>query len=169
MKTQLEVIEKAKANKIPIVFLEYENEGQTNDTLKGAVEKYPETKFFIKSTDGMFENGNAHRAELIKYLQSKNIGKLIVTGANGGACVLESVRGSLSGNCTVIAYEKAIADFNFENFIYPYEGKYRDIHPTCPTCKLREVMSIDSVDEEMRSSSNQTPKVPKSNAGPAVQ
>ena len=121
IKEQMVAIERAKKANIPIVFIEYEGDyGDTNRALKDAVGNYKDFKVFKKNSDGMFEKDNRHRDDLIAYLQDKQVGTLVITGANGGACVLDSIEGALKGNCTVIAYNKAIADFNFKDFIYPY-------------------------------------------------
>jgi nicotinamidase-related amidase len=136
--TQLEAINVAKASGIPIVFLEYENYGDTNNILKNAVGDYENTKFFLKNTDGMFSQRNKYRDKLISYLEDEKIGTLVITGANGGACVKSSIGGSLEEGYNVVAYSEAIADFNFKDFIHPYDNIYKFKPEYC----LKEVCSL---------------------------
>lgn len=148
-KAQVEAIHQAKRARIPIVFLEYEGYGDTNSELKAAVRGYDRVRFILKDTDGMFSGGNAHRKELIEYLQSNNVGRLVITGANGGACVESSITGALDGNCTVLAYSQGIADFNYREFIFPYTGHYDNIKPNCRSCRFSETMSFEEVSRLM--------------------
>ncbi len=145
IKEQIAAIKLAEKAKIPIVFLEYDGHGDTNSVLKSAVGTYKEVKFFKKSTDGMFEDYNVHKKDLVDYLTSKQVGTLVITGANGGACVLQSITGALARNCSVVTYNKGIADFNFKDFIYPYVGQYGNIKPDCTGCSFKEVSSIDGI------------------------
>lgn len=150
-KTQIAAIQKAKAASIPIVFLEYDCEqcDPTDSSLKAAVAKYSNVRFIKKDTDGMFATNNKYRKELVDYLNKNDVGTLIIAGANGGACVLESITGSLENNCSVIALNSGIADFNFKDFIYPYVGQYSNIKPNCRDCSFKEVSTIDKAAEYM--------------------
>ena len=145
---QKEMIELAKKQNMPIVFLEYEAMGDTNSELKKATEGYANTKYFTKNTDGMFDSYNRHEKELSEYLRTKEIGNLIITGANGGACVSESISGSLANNYNVLAYTYGIADFNYKDFIYPYVKHY-DFKPTCPSCTFREINEYETISFEV--------------------
>lgn len=163
---QVQAINRAKEAGIPIVLIEYSHEslqfGETNSVLKGAVGNYKETQVMKKNTDGMFDNYNKYREELVGYLQKKKIGTLLITGANGGACVERSIRGALDNNCDVVALNKGIADFNYKDFIYPYKGYYAKISsiakPRCDDCKFKEVTGIESANEYLvGNSSNALP------------
>ena len=66
-----------------------------------------------------------------------------VTGANGGACVVQSIHGALDNNCSVLAVSSGIADFNYQDFIYPYKGYYNDIKANCADCTFREVPTFN--------------------------
>lgn len=143
---QAEAIREAKSFNIPIVFIEsVGGYGDTNSKLKDAVRNYSRVRYFVKTSDGMFDSYNKSRADLVAYIKENDVGTLIVTGANGGACVLRSIRGSLDGNCTVLAYSNGIADFNYKDFIYPYVGWYLDIKNKCTTCKFEETSSVDDI------------------------
>lgn len=150
---QIAAINWAKQANIPIVFLEYDGDygdyGDTNSDLKAAVANYKELKFFKKTSDGMFESYNKYRKDLVDYLAKKQVGTLIITGANGGACVLMSIKGALDSDCTVVAYTKGIADFNYKDFIYPYVGKYSDLKPNCPNCSFKEISSLEGLGQYM--------------------
>jgi len=85
LRAQIKSIKRAEAAHIPIIFIEYEGEGETTDALKNEIKTYENVAFFKKSEDGMFDNNNSHKPELVKYLANRNIQTLIITGANGGA------------------------------------------------------------------------------------
>lgn len=154
LKEQVAAIKEAKEAGIPIVFIEYKNFEPTNSGLIDAAKGHKEVVVFTKDSDGMFDNGNSFKKELIDYLKKKQIGTLIITGANGGACVKSSIRGSLKGNCNVVAYSRGIADFNYHDFIWPYAGYYKNIKPDCQNCTFKETNKIDSVANSMINSNN---------------
>ena len=155
IKEQIAAIERAKAVNIPIVFLEYEGpHGDTVEPLTAATDNYTYRKVFKKSSDGMFEEKNKYKKELVHYLQKKKVGTLIMMGANGGDCVLHSITGGLGGGCAVITYSKGIVDFNSKNFIYPYESRYANVANNCKDCPLKEVSSIDEVAKFMINTPN---------------
>jgi nicotinamidase-related amidase len=149
LKEQVAAIKNAREAGIPIVFIEYEGFDPTNTVLKDAAKGYKNSSLFKKTSDGMFDEDNDFRKELIDHLKKHQIGTLIITGANGGACVKSSIRGSLKGNCNVVAYNKGIADFNYQEFLYPYAGHYKDIKPNCENCTFRETYLIESVADSM--------------------
>ncbi len=154
---QVIAINHAKEKQIPIVFLEYVGDyGDTNESLRDQVKNYDRVKFFKKDSDGMFEKYNKYLSNLSDYLKKNDIGTVIITGANGGACVESSIRGALENECNVIALSQGIADFNFTDFIYPYAGYYKASigSPTCKNCTFSEVSSIDGTDRFMINNSN---------------
>jgi len=114
-----------------------------------AAQGYDKAKVIKKNTDGVFSSKNIYRKELVAYLQENQVGTLIITGANGGACVYLSMRGALDNNCTVIAYNRGIADFNFKDFIYPFAGYYDNTELNCKNCSFKEVSSMDGVVSNM--------------------
>jgi nicotinamidase-related amidase len=141
---QIEMIKLAEKQKIPIVFIEYENFGNTNSKLKEASKAYKNVKYFTKDTDGMFSSSNKSVDQISEYFRGKGIGNLIITGANGGACVNESIYGALDNNYNVLAYSKGIADFNYTDFIYPYDDIY-DFKPKCQKCSFKEVDEFETI------------------------
>lgn len=179
---QMAAIQAAKQANMPIIFLEYESAGVTNGNLEGAarVEKIrfdnlwskiakdprklkkkefinsDQVAYFLKNTDGMFDEENSHKKELVDYLTKKNIKTLIVTGANGGACVQASIQGALNNHINVIAYDAAIADFNYQDFLYPYDQYYREtIHPTFSNCKFKETSNLSDIFPQETSGTSQ--------------
>jgi nicotinamidase-related amidase len=143
---QVALIREARAEHYPIVFMEYVgNYGDTNAKLKTAagdgVNK--DIRIFKKDTDGAFDDGNSHKEELVDYLRSRKIGTLVVAGANGGACVRETLEGALDEHCNVIAYTRGIADFNYEDFIYPYTGYYTDLRSGHSEGSFQETEDLD--------------------------
>jgi nicotinamidase-related amidase len=149
LENQVAAIEEAKKAGIPIVFLEYENFGDTNKILKTAVKDYDKAEYFKKNTDGMFSEYNDHKKELVSYLDSQGVENLIITGANGGACVKRSIAGSLGdGKYNVYAYSQAIADFNYTEFIFPYDDKY-SFKSNTNGCSFNEVDCLADVVDVM--------------------
>jgi nicotinamidase-related amidase len=144
LKVQVEAIREAMKHQVPIVFLEYEEKGDTNEVLKNETKNYDKVKFITKDKDGMFFPVNYHTAELIDYLESKNIGTLVIMGANGRACVQDSIAESLGLNYHVVAFSKGIADFNYAEFKYPYAGFYK-FEDGCPDCLFKEVNKLSDV------------------------
>jgi nicotinamidase-related amidase len=138
IENQKQMIAMAKKQNIPIIFIEYKDFGDTNSELKKESEGYDNVKYFTKNTDGMFDSYNTNEKQISDYLRSQEIGNLIITGANGGACVSESIDGALKNNYNVLAYTNGIADFNYEAFIFPYVKQY-DFKPTCESCSFREI------------------------------
>jgi nicotinamidase-related amidase len=132
-------IKSAQEAKIPIIFLEYENYGPTNSKLVASVSGYDQVGVFLKNTDGVFSESNRHREQLVEFLTQKDVGKLFITGANGGACVFSSISGALQNQYDVIALSKGIADFNYREFVYPYEGLYH--FEPAQDCVFREIDS----------------------------
>jgi nicotinamidase-related amidase len=125
LKAQTNAISVAKVKGIPIVFVEYKSRlfsdyGETNPQLRRAASGYESTMVFKKSTDGMFDDKKS--TVLKQFFQKNDVDTLIVCGANGGACVKSSIRGALIEGYNVIAYNKAIADFNYESFVHPYRN-----------------------------------------------
>jgi len=145
---QIAAIREAKKAKIPIVLIEYEYGssccGKTNRKLRNEVKFYKKFKTIKKNTDGMFSSSNKYKQKLTDYLEDNHIGSLIILGANGGACVKQSIKGSLEENYNVIAYNKGIADFNYRDFIYPYKDIYK-FKPNCKNCNFKEVDSLATV------------------------
>lgn len=120
----IDSIKQAKQAGLPIVLLEYEDSGPTNDRIKEAVGDYDKAKYITKNTDSMFDSWNRYRQELNDYLEKEKVSELLITGANGGACVHRSIRDALYEEYKVVAYSKGIADFNYRDFIYPYDDQY---------------------------------------------
>lgn len=142
---QLEMIRLARSRNMPIVFIEYEDFGDTNRPLRNAVRNYPNARTFTKNEDGMFDSSHADRARMSEFLQQNQVGNLIITGANGGACVRSSIEGALRNNYNVLAYSQGIADFNYQEFIYPYNDVYNYPAPECPSCSFREIDDDESM------------------------
>lgn len=151
-KEQVAAIREAKKAGIPIIFIEYERHGDTNASLKKEVAGYKNTVYFPKNTDGFLSQHNRNRVKLYEYLTKTGIDTIIMTGANGGACVWASISGALDDCFNVVAYSKAIADFNYENFIYPYASYYKDMKPAdkCPDRKFREVHTLAEVTAQLK-------------------
>ena len=148
IKEQVRAIEAARKADLPIIFVEYENQGPTNPQLKKAVEGYGKAKFITKDTDGVFEGYNKYRRDLKNIIREEKIKNFIMAGANGGACVQQSIQGALAANCNVVAFERGIADFNYRKYVWPYTyQEFYSLHfnqtkGACVNCDFRQVNSV---------------------------
>lgn len=157
---QKKAIKEAQAAGIPIVFFEYETtafpvDGTDAQLLGAATKGYRDVRVLKKTTDGMFDSSNKYLKDLQEFLKRNQIGTLIIAGANGGACVQESIKGALKNNCNVVAFTSGIADFNYRDFIYPYVGQYsgmKKLEKDCNNCTFKEVASVDSAANSMMGS-----------------
>ncbi|MCC7441510.1 MAG: isochorismatase family protein [Bdellovibrionales bacterium] len=120
---QVAAIEAARRAAMPIVFVEYQDFGATDPALRAAAAGYPNSTTVIKNYDGVFDDPTSNR-QIREFLSHHNVRNLVITGANGGACVEASISGALSAGYDVTAFSRGIADFNYEDFIYPYVGQY---------------------------------------------
>jgi nicotinamidase-related amidase len=138
---QIAAIHAAERAHMPIVFVEYSDSGVTNPVLTDAARGYSPQTTIIKNSDGVFDDPNSAE-QLRGYLTKNHVQNLVITGANGGACVEASIEGALQNNYNVTAYNNGIADFNYDDFIYPYVNQYGNIHPACRSCTFRETASL---------------------------
>lgn len=154
MEAQIAAIERAKAAKIPIVLVEYESEtkekyGNTLDEITSAVSGYRNTRIIKKTTQSVFDKKNKHVGQFKQFLKSENIGKLLIMGANGGYCIKDSIQDALEHNCSVIAYNQGIADFDSSSFIYPYSGRLSKVRKNCTDCEFKEVSRLETFENHM--------------------
>lgn len=154
---QKKAIEQARESGVPIIFIEYDVQpydlGKTSESLMTAASGHRDVQVIKKTTDGMFDPANKHLKELEAFIKKHQIGTLVITGANGGACVHQSISGALVNNCNVVAVSTAIADFNYRDFIYPYAGQYGTMEKVakkyCSNCTFKEVSSVDVASNSM--------------------
>ncbi len=151
---QVTAIKNAKLAKAPILIVEYDGYGDTKDDLKKELTDYKDVKYFIKNSDGMFEDYNKSKKDIVDHLKAKGIDTLIIMGANGGACVRSSITGAIENKFNVIAFSKGIADFNFDDFMWPYN--YKDIKETT----FKEVGDIETVNATLGLSQKEAPAPP---------
>lgn len=171
LQAQVEAIQTAKKAGIPIIVFEApkeavlalhgtEEDAATARPLTEAIGDYPSQKHFIKNANGIFFDYNQDAAAFKDYLRAKKIGNLIVTGANGAACVAQSIRGALQNNCNVVAYSKGIADFNYPENIYPftYPGDYSGsaLKAVCSNCSFKQTANLNEIRSAMKFFGTQT-------------
>lgn len=167
---QKKAIEQAREAGVPIIFIEYEVQpydlGKTSESLMTAASGHRDVQVIKKTTDGMFDPGNKHIKALEAFIKKHQIGTLVITGANGGACVEQSITGALVNNCNVVAVSTAIADFNYRDFIYPYSGQYSSMEKVakkhCSNCTFKEVSSVDVASNSMINKNSGAPANTKS-------
>jgi len=140
---QIALIEVAKQAQIPIVIIEFPGAGDTDKRLLGQLEGYDKLKFFEKNDGGVFSVRNWTREEIIKYFAQQDVGNLIITGANGSACIKESIEGAMAIGYNIVAFSKGIADFNSKEFIYPYEDIYN--FAPCDKCTFQEIDELETI------------------------
>ncbi len=117
---QIELIRIAKANQVPILVMEIVDRGRTNNRLLEEIGDYDLVEVFVKASSGMFAEYGGVADKIEAYLHSFGISELIMTGANGGACVRCSIVEALNKGYRVWADQKAIIDLNTFYFVLPY-------------------------------------------------
>ncbi len=124
---QKKVIAEARGNNIPIIFVEFKlprfhtlRRKKTSKTLRDAVEGYEYFTLVQKTTNNIFHNLNEFKQDFLRAVDHYDGQSLIIMGANGSACIYQSIHGALNENYSVVAYSKGIADFNSPFFIYPF-------------------------------------------------
>jgi nicotinamidase-related amidase len=128
--SQIQAINAAKKFNHPILIVERSGLGRTYKPLLDAVQNYDRAYFFEKNKNGMFDFGSISREPIKSFLDENDIQDLVIMGANGGACVYDSIWGAISlGSLQVTAFSKGIADFNYESYIYPYDDRYQKYFP----------------------------------------
>lgn len=151
LQRQRELIRLAKGRNVPILMIEYESCGATCEALVREIGSYSNTRTFVKSTDSMFDEQSGVVRDIKKYLSKRTITELIVSGANGGICVKCSIEGALNHGYKVWTDPYAIADFEEQDFVYPYH--YEDgqiaVRPELIE-RLNQRMNINSFDEVLR-------------------
>ena len=147
---QIEAINLAKKNNIPIIFIEYKkrNTGKIDSRLLEVVSNYKNVQYHYKTKDGMLDSKDKQVNKLVSYLESHDISNLIILGANGGACVEESILQAIRNDCNVMAYSAGTADFNFDRFKYPYKYSYNPIN-NCRHCTYRQANTIEDIAYEL--------------------
>jgi len=147
----LQSIEMAKKEKLPIILVQFENSGPVYSEVTDALKGYPNGKTIFKDSDGIFESDglmtkkNSYKEDFIQHLKKEKIKNLVMIGANGWACVRSSMKGALENNYNVIAFDKATADFNSDNFKYPYVNDYRLNNVICDNCSFRRVREFQDL------------------------
>ncbi len=169
---QIKAIEEAKKNKLPIMVVEYDinnmspvgldgsglpywKDTDTDPRIMAALEGYDNYQVIKKNTDSFLSQNNNNRRQVVDFFREHDTQQIIMTGANGGACVARSIAQALGNNCEVVAYSRGIADFNYDSFVFPYAGNYSSFTDqvnmgTCDTCVFREVHSMETLAPLMR-------------------
>ncbi len=117
---QARLIQVAKENHIPIIKIEFSGYGSTDSFLNQQIGDYEMTQTFLKRKDGMFHSESGVGEELKAHLNRLQVSELVISGANGGACVRCSIEGALNNGYRIWADSQAIIDFNVSDFVHPY-------------------------------------------------
>lgn len=120
LRNQRQIIRAAKDKGIPILVVEYFHHSPTIPQIRDEIKDYPKHLVVQKSSVGLFEYGNMGAEKARRQLAQWNADELIVMGANGRACVEVTINGALSMGYSVRAYTEGIADFESEDFEFPY-------------------------------------------------
>lgn len=114
------LIQEAIRSHFYVIFVEYEGFGSIDESLLKEVGGYDRTITIKKDTDGLFHRHNRMLSEIRSYVAVNDIQDVLICGANGGACVKESLRSAQSYGLGTWWKSDAIADFNTSSFTYPY-------------------------------------------------
>jgi nicotinamidase-related amidase len=170
------LIKAAMSKNLPIVFLEYSKWGDTIPALKEATRGYDKVVFLKKDTDDMFHERNTYRKMLEDYLRGHSVDTLIVTGANGEACVRDSLKGAQKAGYSLIAYTAGIASFATDpaKAIYPYPHYYSVVEyghfgNNCKACTFRYADSLSDLAETFAANNSQSISKSPSDLEPEVQ
>lgn len=135
---QKQMIDVAKRRDMPIMIVEYVNNGPTNEKLLAHIGNYPKAFTILKTTDGLYDWFNTSAEQAGERLKVWGITDLIIMGANGGSCVERTIRGALGAGYRVWAYKNGIADFNPITFQYPYSYGDQYSYSDLPEMGLKE-------------------------------
>lgn len=129
----VELIHIAKSANAPIVVVEFAGYGDTNQLLVDAIGEYKNFLLVEKRIDNVFSRSRWKNARKVvkDYLDRNNISDLVMTGANGGACVKCSIFGGIKEGYRIWTDPTAIIDFNSRRFRYP--------------CVYKSVLSLDFI------------------------
>lgn len=156
----VDAIVMAKQKNIPIIFIELEKIRPTVKKLTKAGRGYEKIIRISKTTENIFSGLNDYKRELVEFLNAHQVNTLILTGANGGACLMDSIEGALKNNYNVIVYNDGVIDFNREQFIYPFVnsyGIYQNTQKWCKSCTFRESVSLSDIFESQKQAPLQLP------------
>lgn len=119
---QRELIRRAKANNLAILVVEYSGCGDTDCTLIKEIGDYKGYKKILKVSDNLFRY-KAEAAAIMDYFAANKITDLFIGGANGAACVKDTLVGALDRGLRVWTDPCAIIDFNPSHYEYPFYYK----------------------------------------------
>jgi nicotinamidase-related amidase len=163
--SQLEAIESAKRQQIPIILVEMkgpETFGKGDKTLKVIIDgigDYEKSKVLYKDADGILWDHNTYKNEVQRYLQDQEIGVLVIMGLHGRGCVYQSISSSLNEQYTVAAYSPGITDLINARHIYPFRiseqyDYWKDCNQPNENCSVREIENIEELNSYFLTSFN---------------
>src|SRR5690606_17695041 len=88
------LIAKAKESNRPIIMVEYKDSGPSSFILKNELGDYKKIHYVIKNEDGAFDDPKS-KEEIEKIMLDSGSNILVISGANGGACVDDTIQGSI--------------------------------------------------------------------------
>jgi nicotinamidase-related amidase len=135
---QIEVIQAAQRNNIPVFVLEYRNHGPTIEPLMDAVE-HTDYQVIIKSDDNGFNHTN-----LDELLKQRGVHNLILAGINASACVIRTGYGALESGYDIITSPDIIANVKWDWNFHESESWYR-FHGTWIESHDDLVMMMDNL------------------------
>ncbi len=129
--TQQKLIIWARARKVPVLIFEFEGKGKTDprivDSLKGM-----DFKIIQKTTDDGFSSYNESISETLKFLKTRSVKKLIVSGINGGSCVHDSIQGAGVHGFVSYTTGEIVGDISVNPPVYP-DASWFYSHPALKT------------------------------------
>ena len=105
---QKQLIQAAKRHHAPIIVVSSFESGAYNEELLREIGDYDKLVTFEKYRTNIFESDSGVAHAFPRYLDEHNISKIIVAGANGGACVQSAIASSLAMGYKVVADNEGI-------------------------------------------------------------
>ncbi len=118
---QIELLNWAVANDVPVLIFEYNGFGETDPRLTNIL-KGAETTSITKFNDNGFADRSKKAA--VAYLLKHRIKTLIMAGINGAYCVHDTARGAISEGFDVITSSDIVGNLNQNPPIYPNNTWY---------------------------------------------
>jgi nicotinamidase-related amidase len=118
---QMELLNWAVAQNVPVLIFEYDGFGATDPRLTGILKGF-ETKSITKFDDNGFTSPS--RKPAVAYLKSLNIKTLIMAGINGAYCVHDTTTGAISAGFDVVTASDIVGNLNQNPPIYPNNTWY---------------------------------------------
>lgn len=104
---QINVLKFCKEKQIPVIFIEYYEEGETIPRLSEVVKDFPKFQTIQKITDDPFES-----SRLLSTLKELQATKLLLMGVTAGFCIFDTASTAIEKGYEVITSDTLITDWD---------------------------------------------------------